>query len=178
MTAMLNRLSLTSVLLGLILLMLQESGCQSYQVMGSYPLSATYEDRQIFRRDHQKKEEENSLAYPKMASDFFGSNSDESSDRNRYHEDNDSSISSDEVLEIPLGHSSQVVKRRKGPTLSVVNPLEILRQRLMLDLARRRIHENQQQIVANAQMLESIGKRSVRRSDEFANLGSDKNYQP
>ncbi|KAG8179892.1 hypothetical protein JTE90_017424 [Oedothorax gibbosus] len=45
----------------------------------------------------------------------------------------------------------EVSKRRKGPTLSVVSPLEVLRQRLRLDRAKERIRENQKQIEAKAE---------------------------
>lgn len=81
-------------------------------------------------------------------------------------------------MDLPVGRLSPPIKRRKGPTLSVVNPLEILRQRLMLDLARRRIHENQQQIVANAQLLENIGKRSTSVNLRQRTNGGDNNFQP
>lgn len=56
-------------------------------------------------------------------------------------------------------------KRGQGPQLSIVNPLDVLRQRLLLELARRRMKENQDQIQANAEILKKIGKRSVA-SDE------------
>ncbi|KFM70959.1 Diuretic hormone 45, partial [Stegodyphus mimosarum] len=140
-----------------MILLTQESCCESYQRMASYPLSQ-FEEQSSFRRNHLKEAED---SFPKMGLDVFGSESQE--DRSRSQEDNDSSAASfNEVslVDIPMSHMSPLVKRRKGPTLSVVNPLEILRQRLMLDLAQRRIHENQQQIVANAQLLENIGKRS------------------
>ncbi|PRD35089.1 UNVERIFIED_CONTAM: Diuretic hormone [Trichonephila clavipes] len=84
------------------------------------------------------------------------------------------------MLDFTINHPSQFTKRRKGPTLSVVNPLEVLRQRLMLDMARRRIQENQKQIVANAEMLENIGKRSsssLLRQSEEVGLLRDGNYQ-
>ncbi|CAG2117088.1 unnamed protein product, partial [Medioppia subpectinata] len=49
----------------------------------------------------------------------------------------------------------------EGPQLSIVNPLDVLRQRLLLELARRKMKENQDQIQANAEILKKIGKRSV-----------------
>lgn len=115
-----------------------------------------------------------------MDADIFDINSDDSSDHSRLQEENDSSVSLDEtsVSEFPRGQRSQAMKRRKGPTLSVVNPLEILRQRLMLDLARRKIHENQQQIVANAQFLENIGKRSTSTNLRQRTDMRENNYQP
>ncbi|CAG2165585.1 unnamed protein product [Oppiella nova] len=57
--------------------------------------------------------------------------------------------------------SSILTKRGEGPQLSIVNPLDVLRQRLLLELARRKMKENQDQIQANAEILKKIGKRSV-----------------
>ncbi|XP_055948567.1 uncharacterized protein LOC129981661 [Argiope bruennichi] len=180
---MLSGTTLFNLFLALLVIALRDSSCHGYQMVAAYPLSSSFDERQLHRRDLANKHEESAAGYPKLTSDLFGSNSEESSDRNRLQEENDSSLSSDEaasMLEFPFSHPSQLVKRRKGPTLSVVNPLEILRQRLMLDLARRRIHENQQQIVANAQLLENIGKRSssnVLRQSEEVGLLRDGNYQ-
>ncbi|GBM71334.1 hypothetical protein AVEN_62053-1 [Araneus ventricosus] len=180
---MLSGTTLFSLFLALLVIVLRDSSCHGYQMVAAYPLSSNFDERQLHRRDLANKHEDSAATYPKLTSDLFGSNSEESSDRSRLHEENDSSLSSDEaasMLEFPLSHPSQFAKRRKGPTLSVVNPLEILRQRLMLDLARRRIHENQQQIVANAQLLENIGKRSsssVLRQSEEVGLLRDANFQ-
>ncbi|GFR31901.1 CRF domain-containing protein [Trichonephila clavata] len=154
---MLSGTTIFSLFLATIVIMLHDSSCNGYQMMAAYPLSSSFEERHLHRREPVSKPEDNAVAYPKLTSDIFGSNSEESSDKSRMHEENDSSLSSDEaasMLDFTINHPSQFTKRRKGPTLSVVNPLEVLRQRLMLDMARRRIHENQQQIVANAQLLE------------------------
>ncbi|XP_054712762.1 uncharacterized protein LOC129222300 [Uloborus diversus] len=152
-----------SAMMLIVMVLMQDSGCNGYQMMAAYPLNTHSLDRQIFRRGHPK-DDEDSASFPKIDSDIFGSSLGQTSDHIRLQDENDFSSSSDES---PLSIlPSRPIKRRKGPTLSVVNPLEILRQRLMLDLARRRIHENQQQIVANAQLLENIGKRSSGPEDE------------
>ncbi|XP_015924150.1 uncharacterized protein [Parasteatoda tepidariorum] len=51
--------------------------------------------------------------------------------------------------------------KRESHSLSIVNPLDVLRQRLMLEMARRRMKENQDQIRENAVILKNLGKRSV-----------------
>ena len=56
---------------------------------------------------------------------------------------------------------SEKIKRGEGPQLSVVSPLEVLRQQLVYELARRRIKENREKIQINEQLLKTIGKRSV-----------------
>ena len=63
--------------------------------------------------------------------------------------------------------SGILAKRGEGPQLSIVNPLDVLRQRLLLELARRRMKENHDQIQANAEILKKIGrrKRSIRSSE-------------
>lgn len=63
-----------------------------------------------------------------------------------------------------LKSSGILAKRGEGPQLSIVNPLDVLRQRLLLELARRRMKENQDQIQANAEILKKIGRRRRKRS--------------
>ena len=71
-----------------------------------------------------------------------------------------------QLLELyKLKSSGILAKRGEGPQLSIVNPLDVLRQRLLLELARRRMKENQDQIQANAEILKKIGKRSIRSSE-------------
>ncbi|KAF4533026.1 hypothetical protein B566_EDAN000718 [Ephemera danica] len=48
-----------------------------------------------------------------------------------------------------------------GPSLSIVNPLDVLRQRLLLEMVRRRMRQNDDQVLANRERLNSVGKRSV-----------------
>jgi hypothetical protein len=59
-----------------------------------------------------------------------------------------------------------LIKRGEGPQLSVVSPLDVLRQQLIYELARRRIKENREQIEENEQILRNLGKRSVKNSDD------------
>lgn len=66
-----------------------------------------------------------------------------------------------QLYQSKLKSSSRLVKRGEGPQLSVVSPLDVLRQQLMYELARRRIKENREQIQVNDQILKTLGKRSV-----------------
>lgn len=62
------------------------------------------------------------------------------------------------------------MKRGEGPQLSVVSPLDVLRQQLIYELARKRIKESRDQIQVNEQLLKSLGKRSIDDpSEEFFN---------
>ncbi|KAL0850125.1 hypothetical protein ABMA28_012006 [Loxostege sticticalis] len=50
--------------------------------------------------------------------------------------------------------------KRKMPSLSINNPMEVLRQRLLLEVARKQMREaNQRQAVANRLFLQNVGKR-------------------
>ncbi|XP_026323284.1 diuretic hormone 45 isoform X2 [Hyposmocoma kahamanoa] len=50
--------------------------------------------------------------------------------------------------------------KRKMPSLSINNPMEVLRQRLMLEVARKQMREaNQRQALRNRDFLKSVGKR-------------------
>ncbi|XP_032514815.1 diuretic hormone 45 isoform X1 [Danaus plexippus] len=50
--------------------------------------------------------------------------------------------------------------KRKMPSLSINNPMEVLRQRLLLEVARKQMREaNQRQAVANRVFLQNVGKR-------------------
>ncbi|XP_076318866.1 uncharacterized protein LOC143229885 [Tachypleus tridentatus] len=51
------------------------------------------------------------------------------------------------------------VKRGDRPSLSIVSPLDVLRQRLILEMAQRKMKQSQHQITANAELLENLGKR-------------------
>lgn len=66
------------------------------------------------------------------------------------------------------------MKRGEGPQLSVVSPLDVLRQQLIYELARKRIKESRDQIQVNEQLLKSLGKRSIDDpSEEFFNFDGD-----
>ncbi|XP_072935444.1 diuretic hormone 45 isoform X1 [Epargyreus clarus] len=52
--------------------------------------------------------------------------------------------------------------KRKMPSLSINNPMEVLRQRLLLEVARKQMREaNQRQAVANRLFLQNVGKRGI-----------------
>ncbi|GFT12989.1 CRF domain-containing protein, partial [Nephila pilipes] len=59
-----------------------------------------------------------------------------------------------------LDDEDMAKNKRESHSLSIVNPLDVLRQRLMLEMARRRMKENQDQIRENALILKNLGKRS------------------
>ncbi|XP_049798952.1 diuretic hormone 45 [Schistocerca nitens] len=54
----------------------------------------------------------------------------------------------------------RVKRMGMGPSLSIVNPMDVLRQRLLLEIARRRLRDAEEQIKANKDFLQQIGKRS------------------
>ena len=90
--AMLSRTSFLAMLLVFFTVLMQDSGCSSYQLK-SYPLNTSY---QMMRKSHLK-EDDDSSTFPKMETDIFDLNSDDSSDHSRQQEENDSSVSLDEV---------------------------------------------------------------------------------
>lgn len=70
-----------------------------------------------------------------------------------YHEynaiDSPSSMIQDDYL----------LEKRTKPSLSIVNPLDVLRQRLLLEIARRQMKENTRQVEINRAILKNVGKR-------------------
>ncbi|XP_060810495.1 diuretic hormone 45 [Amyelois transitella] len=59
--------------------------------------------------------------------------------------------------ELSEGHARS---KRKMPSLSINNPMEVLRQRLLLEVARKQMREaSQRQAVANRLFLQNVGKR-------------------
>lgn len=56
---------------------------------------------------------------------------------------------------------STVIRTKRIGSLSIVNSLDVLRQRVLLELARRKALQDQRQIDANRRILETIGKRSL-----------------
>ncbi|KAK2588264.1 hypothetical protein KPH14_004293 [Odynerus spinipes] len=56
---------------------------------------------------------------------------------------------------------STIVRTKRIGSLSIVNSLDVLRQRVLLELARRKALQDQRQIDANRRLLETIGKRSA-----------------
>ncbi|XP_008558830.1 uncharacterized protein LOC103579251, partial [Microplitis demolitor] len=55
---------------------------------------------------------------------------------------------------------SGIDRAKRIQSLSVTNSLDVLRQRVLLELARRKALQDQQQIDANRRYLDNIGKRS------------------
>ena len=55
---------------------------------------------------------------------------------------------------------STAVRNKRIGSLSIANSVDVLRQRVLLELARRQAKQNQYQIDSNRQMMETIGKRS------------------
>lgn len=65
-------------------------------------------------------------------------------------------------LESPGGTNQGDLRvKRKGPSLSIVNPLDVLRQRLLIEMARRQKAESLGKIQKNREILSSLGKRSI-----------------
>ncbi|XP_065093927.1 mushroom body large-type Kenyon cell-specific protein 1 [Ochlerotatus camptorhynchus] len=64
----------------------------------------------------------------------------------------------------PQDNSLVAPAKRTKASLSIVNPLDVLRQRIILEMARRRMQENSMQVARNKAILREIGKRS---RDEF-----------
>ncbi|XP_055545802.1 uncharacterized protein LOC129730481 isoform X2 [Wyeomyia smithii] len=62
----------------------------------------------------------------------------------------------------PQDNSLDVPAKRTKPSLSIVNPLDVLRQRIILEMARRQMRENTRQVERNKAILREIGKRSHR----------------
>lgn len=69
---------------------------------------------------------------------------------------------------------SDVTRAKRIGSLSIVNNLDVLRQRVLLELARRKQEQDLRQIAENRRVLESIGKRSVPGSDAGRIARSDK----
>uniref|UniRef100_A0A336LQ28 CSON000084 protein n=1 Tax=Culicoides sonorensis TaxID=179676 RepID=A0A336LQ28_CULSO len=52
-----------------------------------------------------------------------------------------------------------LMPKRSKPSLSIVNPLDTLRQRIMLEMSRRQMREKEKQIEDNKALFRQIGKR-------------------
>ncbi|KAI8045909.1 uncharacterized protein LOC128264801 [Drosophila gunungcola] len=72
-------------------------------------------------------------------------------------------------LDYPDARNSQddfLLAKRNKPSLSIVNPLDVLRQRLLLEIARRQMKENSRQVELNRAILKNVGKRYLLRGAE------------
>ncbi|KYN32773.1 Diuretic hormone class 1, partial [Trachymyrmex septentrionalis] len=76
-------------------------------------------------------------------------------------------LRADEMLNSENDLGSDVMRTKRIGTLSIVNNLEVLRQRVLLELARRKALQDERQIEENRRFLESIGKRSVSNADRI-----------
>lgn len=56
---------------------------------------------------------------------------------------------------------SDVMRTKRIGSLSIVNNLDVLRQRVLLELARRKALQDQRQVDENRRRLDIVGKRSV-----------------
>ncbi|XP_055857374.1 diuretic hormone 44 [Episyrphus balteatus] len=83
-----------------------------------------------------------------------------------YHEynaiDSPSSMIQDDYL----------LEKRTKPSLSIVNPLDVLRQRLLLEIARRQMKENTRQVEINRAILKNVGKRGPDQHHPVADANS------
>ncbi|XP_018305429.1 diuretic hormone 44 [Mycetomoellerius zeteki] len=73
----------------------------------------------------------------------------------------------DEMLNSENDLGSDVMRTKRIGSLSIVNNLDVLRQRVLLELARRKALQDQRQVDENRRFLESIGKRSVSNADRI-----------
>ncbi|KAL0106947.1 hypothetical protein PUN28_015456 [Cardiocondyla obscurior] len=77
----------------------------------------------------------------------------------------------DEMLNSENDLGSDVMRTKRIGSLSIVNNLDVLRQRVLLELARRKALQDQRQVDENRRFLESIGKRSVSDADRIVRSG-------
>uniref|UniRef100_A0A6V7LHJ2 Corticotropin-releasing factor domain-containing protein n=1 Tax=Bracon brevicornis TaxID=1563983 RepID=A0A6V7LHJ2_9HYME len=68
-----------------------------------------------------------------------------------------------EVPKVDNNSDGTTARRKKMGSLSITNPMDVLRQRFLLELQRRRQMQQQEQAKANREILNDIGKRSARR---------------
>jgi DNA-binding GntR family transcriptional regulator len=72
---------------------------------------------------------------------------------------------------------SDVMRTKRIGSLSIVNNLDVLRQRVLLELARRKALQDQRQVDENRRFLESIGKRSVSDANRIVRSGVKNNRE-
>lgn len=81
----------------------------------------------------------------------------------------------DEMLNSENDLGPDVMRTKRIGSLSIVNNLDVLRQRVLLELARRKALQDQRQVDENRRFLESIGKRSVSNAGRIARSGMKSN---
>lgn len=77
------------------------------------------------------------------------------------------------MLDLGNDPGSAVRRTKRFGSLSIANPLDVLRERVMLQLARRKALQDQQQIDENRRFLEIIGKRSVQEYELDGKIAGD-----
>lgn len=65
----------------------------------------------------------------------------------------------EQVMEILMHSENTLKKRGEGPQLSIDSALTVLRERLLLELARRKAKATQTQIAINSEILKKLGRR-------------------
>ncbi|KAH9405549.1 hypothetical protein TYRP_001403 [Tyrophagus putrescentiae] len=70
----------------------------------------------------------------------------------------------EQVMEILMHSENTLKKRGEGPQLSIDSALTVLRERLLLELARRKAKATEKQIQINTEILKKLGRRRRRRS--------------
>lgn len=75
-----------------------------------------------------------------------------------------------EMYESSKDPGPTILRTKRIGSLSIVNNLDVLRERILLELARRKALQDQRQIDANRRILDSIGKRSVPSYKDYTSL--------
>ncbi|XP_011160189.2 diuretic hormone 44 isoform X1 [Solenopsis invicta] len=83
----------------------------------------------------------------------------------------------DEMLNSENDLGSDVMRTKRIGSLSIVNNLDVLRQRVLLELARRKALQDQRQVDENRRFLETIGKRSVSDANRIVRSGVKNNRE-
>ncbi|XP_046409919.1 diuretic hormone 44 [Neodiprion virginianus] len=73
------------------------------------------------------------------------------------------------------GRSVGAARIKRLGSLSIVNPLDVLRERVILELTRRKMRQNQKQVDANRRIMQSIGKRAI---TDAVQLNSNEDSDP
>ncbi|KAI4480912.1 PREDICTED: diuretic hormone 44 [Polistes canadensis] len=68
-----------------------------------------------------------------------------------------------------------ILRTKRIGSLSIVNNLDVLRERILLELARRKAMQDQRQIDANRLMLDKIGKRSLPVYEDYSSSSHPRN---
>ncbi|XP_023159776.1 uncharacterized protein LOC111592017 isoform X2 [Drosophila hydei] len=75
-----------------------------------------------------------------------------------------------DYLDVQAVQDEYSLAKRNKPSLSIVNPLDVLRQRLLLEIARRQMKENTRQVELNRAILKNVGKRVFLEPASWGNM--------